>query len=199
MHPSILDAQRRAFHDGVLGPEETARADQMLDVFLAQDGSTTRTCEAIAGVAPAVRVLRQGPTEEVPKIVRELMPAANYLERFSSMEARGETMMDNLVYGIWDQLPHGMQRDLESANIPIGRMLDELWVRRIALPASSCVEMWARLWDAVGTPDARASRAYTVESPAGVLLVIAETFRAGMRMTPLPLTGTPTDSRCLSR
>lgn len=190
---------RRAFHDGIAGPEETARADQILDVFLAQDGSTTRTCEAIAGVPPAVRVLRQGQTSDVPRIVHELLPGASYLERFSSMVARGETMMDNLVYGVWDRLPEAMRRDLESATVPIGRMLDELWVRRIALPASSCVELWDRLWDAVGIADARASRAYTVETPEGVLLVIAETFRAGMRMTPLPLTGTPSDSRCLSR
>jgi chorismate-pyruvate lyase len=190
---------RRVFHDGIAGPEEIARADQFLDVFLAQDGSTTRTCEAIAGVPPTIRVLRQTQTAEVPRIVRDLLPGATYLERFSSMVARGETMMDNLVYGIWDALPEAMRRDLASATVPIGRMLDELWVRRIALPASSSVELWERLWDSVGMPDARASRAYTVESPQGVLLVIAETFRAGMRMKPLALTGTPSGSRCLSR
>lgn len=161
----------------------------MLRLLLAQDGSTTRLCETIAAGAVTLQVLEQRVVDTAPAQVRQALPGASFIERITCLAAHGQVMMDNLCYIALEGLPGELRRELEGGRVPIGHLLARLWVRRefqVAAP-----QLCERLWAAVGLPDPAAARAYTIVTPEGPCMLIAEAYRRGMLMT--PASGTPAD------
>jgi chorismate-pyruvate lyase len=150
----------------------------MLQLLLAQDGSTTRLCETIAQGPVTVQVIEQQIVDAVPAEVRSSLPGTRFIERITCLSAHGQVMMDNLSYIALDGLSPDIRRDLEAGVMPIGHLLQRLWVRRAFLDAAPSV--YARLWGAVGLADPDASRAYVISTPEGPRMFIAETYRRGM-------------------
>ena len=180
-------ALRQAFFlEPAPGAATVTSAAALLKVLLAQDGSTTRVCEAIAGGAVSLQLAHQCVTTAVPAAVRQSLPGTQFIERVSSLCAHGQVMMDNLVYVALEGLSAPLRAGLEGGSMPIGHLLELLWVRRRPLPAPVTTPLLARLWQEVGDPDAAASRAYTIATPQGPLFLIAETYRYGMRWLPAP-------------
>lgn len=172
--PALL---RRRFHDSFDLPAPA----RMLQLLLAQDGSTTRLCETIAGGPVALHVLAQRTVEQVPEVVRTVLPGTRFIERITSLAAHGEVMMDNLSYIALDGLPADIRRDLEDGRMPIGHLFARMWIRRSFLDAQPL--LCERLWAATGgLPDAAASRSYSVVTPQGPCMLITETYRRGMLM-----------------
>jgi chorismate-pyruvate lyase len=159
-----------------------APARRLLQLLLAQDGSTTRLCETIAGGPVGLQVLHQASTSDVHAFVRQSLPGTGFIERITSLVAHGEVMMDNLTYIALEGLAAPLQRDLEAGVAPIGHLLARLWVRRE--PVADAAPLHERLWGAVGVPDAAATRAYRIVTPEGPRMLIVETYRRGMRMDP---------------
>jgi chorismate-pyruvate lyase len=127
-------------------------------------------------------VLRQGVTDDVPQVVRDALPGTRFIERVTCLAAHGEVMMDNLTYIALDGLAADLRRELEGGSVPIGHLLARLWVRRA--PLSDGQALQRRLWHSVGQPDPAATRSYTITTPEGPRMVIAETYRRGMLMDP---------------
>jgi chorismate-pyruvate lyase len=171
--------RREPFFDA--GAPEPA-TQRLLRLLLAQDGSTTRLCETIAGGPVGLQLLRQAFTADVHALVRQWLPGSRFIERITSLVAHGEVMMDNLAYIALDGLEPSVQRDLEAGVAPIGHLLARMWVRRE--PVSDAGALHERLWSAVGVPDAAATRAYRIVTPEGPRMLIVETYRRGMRMVP---------------
>jgi chorismate-pyruvate lyase len=157
-----------------------AHERRILDLLLAQDGSTTRLCEAIAGGAIRVRVLRQEATDDVPDIIREHLPGTRFIERITSLEAHGEVMMDNLSYIALAGLEADIESDLLAGTMPIGHLLSRWWVRREWLRVSA--ELSQRLWSFAGLPDESATRSHRLDTPESPRMLIVETYRRGMLM-----------------
>lgn len=151
---------------------------RLLRLLMAQDGSTTRLCEAVAGGPVALELLEQRTTREVPECVRARLPGEEFIERLTSLCAHGEVMMDNLSYIALQGLEPDVERDLRAGTMPIGHLLARLWVRREFLPLDDA--LGARLWGAVGLPDPRATRSYRIVTPGGPRMLIAETWRQGI-------------------
>lgn len=149
-------------------------------LLLAQDGSTTRLCEAVAGGAVHLEVLHQQATEDVPALVREQLPGGRFIERVTYLAAHGEVLMDNLSYIALHALEPAAERDLLAGTMPIGHLLSRWWVRRQAVADDGTLA--ARLSQTVGLPDAPATRSYRIDSPEGPRMLIAETYRRGMLM-----------------
>ncbi|MDB6000852.1 MAG: hypothetical protein JWP52_2551 [Rhizobacter sp.] len=179
---------RQRFHQPSDDLATLSHARDTLQLLLAQDGSTTRLCEAIAGGPVVLQVLAQRVVHEVPDEVRQSLPGTGFIERITCLAAHGEVMMDNLSYIALDGLPPDLRRDLEAGTMPIGHLLARLWVRRSFLAAAP--QLFDRLWDAVGLPDPAASRAYCIATPEGPRMLIAETYRRGMLMARDRSTGT---------
>jgi chorismate-pyruvate lyase len=154
-------------------------AGRLLRLLLAQDGSTTRLCEAIAGGPVQLQVLRQHVTRDVPAVVRAALGGTEFIERCTCLTAHGQVMMDNLTYIALEGLAADVRRDLEAGAMPIGHLLQRLWVRRETLPDAA--DLLQRLWQQVGMADAPSSRVYRIVTPEGPRMVIAETYRSGMR------------------
>lgn len=152
----------------------------MLQLVLAQDGSTTRLCEAIAGGPVVLQVGAQQVVHEVPEEVRGNLPGSGFIERITCLAAHGQVLMDNLTYIALDGLPADLRRDIEGGSMPIGHLLARLWVRRTFLDAAPMMYEW--LWGVVGPPDPDTSRAYCIVTPEGPRMLIAETYRRGMLM-----------------
>lgn len=172
--------QRCPFLDPLADAAGIRRQQWLLRLLLAQDGSTTRICQAVAGVPLKLEVWHQEVTSTVPDGVRDVLAGDAFMHRVTSLAAAGEVMMDNLVYVALDGLAEPLRRGLDSGAIPIGPLLESLWVRRKPLPAPITQTLCRELWQRVGMPDAGASRAYTIATPSGNLFVIAETYRRGM-------------------
>lgn len=151
---------------------------------MAQDGSTTRLCEAVAGGPVQLQLLHQQATRQVPAAVRTQLPGEQFIERITCLTAHGEVLMDNLAYIALDGLPTDIERDLHAGAMPIGHLLARLWVRREPLPLEETLT--ARLWSAVGMPDASATRSYRIVTPEGPRMLITETWRRGMLMDKSP-------------
>lgn len=179
--------QRERFHREGEAPEVAAAAGRLLQLLLAQDGSTTRLCEAIAGGAVELVLREQRVVPALPPGSAGELPGAAFIERITSLAAHGQVMMDNLSYIALDGLAADLRRDLESGTIPIGHLLGRLWLRREFLvpPVGLC----KRLWTACGLADPAASRAYRIITPEGPRMLIVETFRRGMRMGEEPAAG----------
>lgn len=177
--------QRQCFHQSSDTPIQAARARHLLPLLLAQDGSTTRLCETIATGAVSLQVLEQRIVDAVPAAVSATLPGnKRFIERITCLAAHGQVMMDNLSYIALDGLAEDVKRDLEAGSMPIGHLLSRLWVRRRFLNAEPT--LYARLWAAVGLPDPAASRVYSIATPEGPLMLIAETYRRGMLMEEPP-------------
>ena len=171
---------RRRFALPAAPPAEAAHERRVLQLLLAQDGSTTRLCETIAGGPIALHLLAQTVTDQVPELVRRELPGTRFIERITSLAAHGEVMMDNLSYVALEGLAPDLRRDLEDGVMPIGHLLARLWVRRA--PVTDAQALHERLWGRVGVPDAPAARCYRIVAPEGPLMLIAETYRRGMLM-----------------
>ncbi len=172
--------RRQRFHHSNDTPTEAAHARGVLRLLQAQDGSTTRLCEAIAGGPIALQVLEQRVVHTAPGEVRDALPGSSFIERITCLTARGQVMMDNLSYIALESVPPHLRRDLEDGVMPIGHLLARMWVRRSFLAAAPM--MYERLWTVVGLPDPDASRAYCIATPEGPRMLIAETYRRGMLM-----------------
>lgn len=170
-----------------LAPSAPPGHAQVLQLLLAQDGSTTLLCETVAGGPVTLQLLLQQQVQDVPPIVRSVLPGERFIERVTCLIAHGQVMMDNLSYIALDALAPDVQRDLEAGTMPIGHLFARMWTRRHFLAPQPVLH--ARLWAAVdGPPDAQASRSYSVVTPQGPCMLITETFRRGMLMQP-PATG----------
>jgi chorismate-pyruvate lyase len=168
-----MSVQRRRFPDA---PEQA----RLLRVLLAQDGSTTRLCEALAGGAVRVLLHRQERTREVPAAVRAALGGGSeWLERITSLcDANGRVLMDNLTFTRLDAVPQSFIDGLDRGQAPVGHLLASLYVRRQPLHAEP--EVTQLLWEAVGEPDPAASRAYRIVTDAGPFMYIFEAYRAGL-------------------
>jgi chorismate-pyruvate lyase len=152
--------------------------ERLLRVLLAQDGSTTRICEALAGRRVDLITHVQRPTEDVPERVRSELGGSRWLERVTSLCIDGVVMMDNLSFTRLDAVPDWFLQELERGVAPVGHLLDRIFVRRV--PMEQDADLTARLWDVVGMPDPAASRAYRIVTPDAPLMAIFEVYRAGM-------------------
>jgi chorismate-pyruvate lyase len=148
---------------------------RLLRVLLGQDGSTTRLCEVIAGGPVELCLHSQARVETVPDGVLEFLGGASWIERITSLHVAGRVMMDNLTWTRLDRIPAEFADDLERGELPVGRLLDRLFVKRQPISASSFGEI---LWNVSGSPDPRASRAYTISSETGPFMLVFETYRA---------------------
>ncbi|QHI98333.1 DUF98 domain-containing protein [Xylophilus rhododendri] len=180
--PSLL-RQRFLLPDAA--PERALQERRYLQLLMVQDGSTTRLCEAVAGRPVDLEVPLQRITDEVPGIVRASLPGDRFIERRVCLSAHGQVMMDNLSYIALQGLPDDVRADLEAATIPIGPLLDRMWVRR-EFDETGAEPLRQRLWEAAGLPDPEATRTLRVHTPQGPLMLITETWRRGMLMG-LPL------------
>jgi chorismate-pyruvate lyase len=169
---------RRRFGALAVSQADAIHAQSVLRLLLAQDGSTTRLCEAVAGGPVQLHVVAQAVTDDVPSSVRATLEGPHFIERVTFLAAHGEVMMDNLTYIALAGLDADLRRDLEAGTAPIGHLLAPLWVRRSALAFAQ--DLLARLWHQVGLPDSNASRVYKIETAQRPLMVIAETYRQGM-------------------
>ncbi len=177
-------AQKAARNAATNAAQGTAHAPslerRLLELLLAQDGSTTRLCEAIAGEPIQVDVLSQQTVRLVPDVVRTQLPGDEFIERITSLVARGEVLMDNLSYIAMHRLEPDVEAALREGSVPIGHLLSRWWVRRVALDDDGGLPQ--RLWQVVGLPDAPATRTYRIDTPQSPRMLIAETFRRGMLM-----------------
>jgi chorismate-pyruvate lyase len=161
-------------------PHDNVRALSLLRLLLGQDGSTTRLCEVIAGGPVELHLHSQSRVETVPDGVLEFLGGASWIERITSLHVAGHVMMDNLTWTRVDRIPTEFADDLERGELPVGRLLDRLFVKRQIVSASSLGEV---LWNQTGLPDPRASRAYTIStqvgsSDQGAFMLVFETYRA---------------------
>ena len=172
-----LALQRQCFDD----PSNHPAHARVLQLLLAQDGSTTRLCETIAGGPVLLQLLEQRVVTDVPPQVSAILPGERFIERITCLAAHGQVMMDNLSYIALQGLPVDVQDALQAGTMPIGHLLARMWVRRTFLGPQPvlCERLWAA---AGGLPDAKASRSYSIETPAGPCMLITETFRRGMLM-----------------
>lgn len=177
-----LPFQRHRLHQPGDPPAQAAHAQDLLSLLLAQDGSTTRLCETIAGGPVTLQVLEQRVVHALPPTVGEMLPGTAFIERVTSLAAHGQVMMDNLSYIALEGLAPDLKRDLEAGAMPIGHLLARLWVRREFLAATP--QRLEGLWSRVGLPDPEAARCYRILTPEGPRMWIAEVYRRGMLMSP---------------
>ncbi len=182
--PDPLPAlQRERYLDPLAAPEQALHAGRLLSLLLAQNGSTTRLCEVLAGGPVALHLLHQGVAGPVPALVQQELPGIRFIERISCLAAQGQVMTDNLVYVALDGLDAGLQRDLDQGRVPIGHLLAGSFThRRFLAPTPGLQELHARLWREVGLPDAAASRAYALATAQGLHMLVIEAFRRGVQM-----------------
>jgi chorismate-pyruvate lyase len=152
-------------------------AGNLLKLLLAQDGSTTKLCEAISDSAVSLIVHAQARVDTVPELVRRELGGTSWLERITSLHSDSRVLMDNLTYTRLDRVPAWFLTDLEQGLAPVGHMLEKLFVRRE--PINSTIDLEQVLFQTVGFPDSNASRAYTINIESGALMLVFETYRAG--------------------
>jgi chorismate-pyruvate lyase len=174
--PSRLTLNRQPF----FGPDPASPAAQaLLTVLLAQDGSTTRLCEALSDGPLTLQVLLQQSITAAPAVVRQALPEGPWIERVSSLVAHGQVLTDNLVYIATPAVEPALADDLHSGHRPIGHLLRGRFTQRRFL--NDAAPLFERLWQQVGSPDPAASRAYVLSTPQGPLMVVVEAFRRGLR------------------
>ncbi|MEY4564999.1 MAG: hypothetical protein RLZZ618_4276 [Pseudomonadota bacterium] len=158
-------------------PADPAHA-ALLRMLLAQDGSTTRCCEAVSGGPVDLVLHHQTRTQTVPSDVHQHLGGTEWLQRVTTLVAHGQVMMDNLSFTRLDAVPDWFLDSLDEGTAPIGHLLNKIFVRRDRVDTSATLQ--ALLWTHVGQPDLNASRSYRVSTPDGPLMLIFETFRGGM-------------------
>ena len=161
-------------------PHDDFVSASLLRLLLGQDGSTTRLCEVIAGGPVELFLHSQTRVQIVPDGVLEFLGGESWIERITSLHVAGRVMMDNLTFTRTDRIPNEFAADLERGELPVGRLLDRMFVKRRLIQALGLGEI---LWTVTGLPDARASRAYTIStqfgsSESGAFMLIFETYRA---------------------
>lgn len=150
--------------------------DSFLRVLMTHDGSTTRLREAVNGSSMLIHLHQQQTVSQVPAEVLSILGGDCWLQRVTSMHnAQAEVFMDNLSFTRLDAVPSWFLEALNEGHTPIGRLLDQLFIKRVKTPTSAALQNL--LWDAVGMPDARASRSYQVATPEGSFMLIFEVFR----------------------
>jgi chorismate-pyruvate lyase len=166
-----------------------------LNVLLTQDGSTTRLCSAMLGASVQIHVhqqhvvnavhahiidtLHQTAAPQIPTEVAALLGGTAWLQRITSLhDAQGNVLMDNLSFTCLDATPAWFMAALKEGTMPIGQLLDRLFIKRQAVSTTGAVHNL--LWNAVGLPDSRASRSYQVATPEGAFMLIFEVFRGGL-------------------
>jgi chorismate-pyruvate lyase len=155
-----------------------ARHAPLRRMLLAQDGSTTRVCEALAGQPIEVVVHHQQRTGDVPAAVHAQLGGSAWLERVTSLVADGRVMMDNLSYTRLDVVPAWFLDKLDEGVAPVGHLLAHLFVQREAVPVDAATQ--DALWRHVGVRDDATSRSYRVVTAETPLMLIFEAFREGM-------------------
>ena len=153
-------------------------AGNLLKLLLAQDGSTTKLCEAIAGSRVDLALHEQSRIETVPEVVRHQLGGTSWLKRVTSLHSESRVLMDNLSFTRLDRVPDWFLSDLELGKAPVGHLLEKLCIRRERIVSSP--ELEQVLFDVVGFPDSNSSRAYTVNTEDGALMLVFETYRAGV-------------------
>ena len=154
------------------------QAASMRRALLALDGSTTKVCAAITQQPVTLILHQQSQAARAPNCVQAVLGNGACLTRVSSLVAAGQVLMDNLAYIRLDGLATNLLRGLTAGTVPIGHLLAGQLLRREAL--HDCAALGPLLWQIVGLPDLAASRAYQIVDCHGPLMVIFETFRAGL-------------------
>src|SRR5262245_53574617 len=77
---SMPQLERRCFRDPVANAVDAAHENRVLTLLLAQDGSTTRLCETLAGGPITLLLTRQEVTDRVPAAVRDVLPGTQFIE-----------------------------------------------------------------------------------------------------------------------
>lgn len=152
-------------------------SENLLKLLLAQDGSTTKLCEAIAGSRVNLMLHAQARVETVPEAVSRELGGTSWLKRITSLHSETGVLMDNLTYTRLDRVPIWFTADLELGKAPVGHLLEKLFVRRQRIAGTPDLEQV--LFEIVGFPDCNSSRAYTVNTESGALMLVFETYRAG--------------------
>ena len=153
-------------------------ARNLLKLLLAQDGSTTKLCEAITDAQVLLTVHTQTQVETVPEIVQVELGGANLLKRVTSLHTEASVLMDNLTFTNLDRVPDWFLNELEQGLSPIGHLLSTLFVQRRRI--KSTPELEAQLFEIVGFADSSASRTYTISTEHGALMLVFETYRDGL-------------------
>ncbi|WP_425259148.1 hypothetical protein ACPOLB_26925 [Rubrivivax sp. RP6-9] len=157
---------------------ESPSAELLLRLLVAQDGSTTRLCEALAGTPVHERVLSQRVTRDVPAALHDLLPGERFVESVRSLVACGDVLADKLVYAALDGVDASLGEQLQTGLRPVGRLLARRWVRREAVSVGP--ELLGRLWRVVGIADAAALRSYRLCTHEGPQMLVCEAFRGGL-------------------
>ncbi len=142
------------------------------------DGSTTRACEALVAQPVTLDVHHQQRTAHVPNDVHRLLGGGRWLERVTSLVANGQVLMDNLTYTRLDAVPEWFVGALDQGLVPIGHLLQRLYLRREMLEVGATTQQV--LWQHVGQPDLPMSRSYRIVTPDGPLMLLFEVFRGGL-------------------
>ena len=173
----IEEPWRERLHDSAWWGR-SVHAQHLLTMFLGQDGSTTRLCEKLTGGPVSVRVVHQETVTDVPAKVESMLPGKRFLLRVATLHSRGHVLLDSLSYIAADSLPEDVVQALEAGRTPIGHLLARLWHKRdFHRHDPGMLEL---LWIRVGSPDPQSSRSYTVITPGGPCMLVAETFRGGI-------------------
>jgi chorismate-pyruvate lyase len=154
------------------------KAGNLLKLLLAQDGSTTKLCEAISSSRVSLVVHAQSRIETVPEVVLRELGGTSWLQRVTSLHAESRVLMDNLTFTRLDRVPDWFLSDLEQGQAPVGHLLEKLFVHRV--PLNSTPELERLLFNMVGLPDSGSSRAYMINTKEGALMLVFESYRAGM-------------------
>src|SRR5690242_19352158 len=118
---------RHRFLRPTASPAELAWGNTILQMLLAQDGSTTRLFEAIAGHRILVHAVDQATVRELPPDLAGFLPGESFLRRLSTLEFGGHVLLDSLSYIAIDVLPPPLVQELEKGETPIGRVFSSLW------------------------------------------------------------------------
>lgn len=161
--------------------ELAARADarRLLECLLHQDGSTTRLCETLSPGPVSLVLHQQVETLDVPEAVASELPGRRFLQRCSSLVSAQQVLTDHISWVSMLALPPALRSQLVGGQVPIGHLLQKLWVRRRPLVATPA--LLNPLWAAVGLPDDGAARAYVITAPEGPCMVVVECFRRALR------------------
>jgi chorismate-pyruvate lyase len=149
----------------------------LLKLLLAQDGSTTKLCEAISDSDVSLVVHSQARVDTVPEVVLRELGGTSWLKRITSLHSESRVLMDNLTYTRLDRVPAWFLADLEQGVAPVGHLLEKVFIRRERIVSSP--ELEQVLFDVVGFPDSGSSRAYTINTDDEALMLVFETYRAG--------------------
>ncbi len=162
--------------------------DSLLRLLITHDGSTTRLCSAINNNAMAIYLHKQyiiTATElNVSPLANELntiMGGTHWLQRITSLHnADGDVFMDNLSFTRLDAVPSWFVNALNEGKMPIGKLLDQLFIQR--KPVDTSPSLQTLLWNMVGLTDQRASRSYKITTPDNAFMLIFEVFRDAVRL-----------------